>query len=89
MQEFHFFSDSSKRLPQVYKLVIWDETHKKLHSINFPGTKSILEVKQDVYDLTNIPVRHQFWSGWPPQAKDDVIISIAFKLRLSWRAVVY
>ena len=83
MQEFHFFSDSSKRLPQVYKLVIWDETHKKLHSINFPGTKSILEVKQDVYDLTNIPVRHQFWSGWPPQAKDDVIISIAFKLRLS------
>ena len=60
------------RMTQMYKLNIFDETHHQHHIVNFPGTKSLLEVKIDVSDLTNIPVRHQFWSGWPAEVTDDV-----------------
>ncbi|RXN34595.1 FAS-associated factor 1 [Labeo rohita] len=29
------------------------------------------EVKRNISDLTNIPVRHQQWDGWPASASDD------------------
>lgn len=59
-------------MTQTYRLNINDITHNQLHTINFPGTKTISEVKRDVSDLTNIAVRYQIWSGWPPQMTDDV-----------------
>ena len=65
-------------MTQTYKLSIFDETHHQLHVVNFPGTKSLLEVKIDISDLTAIPVRHQFWSGWPTPTTDDVIHSLIF-----------
>lgn len=30
------------------------------------------QVKRNVSDLTNIPVRHQQWEGWPASASDSV-----------------
>ncbi|KAG2463989.1 FAF1 factor, partial [Polypterus senegalus] len=30
-------------------------------------------VKRNIYDLTNIPVRHQQWEGWPSSARDDSV----------------
>lgn len=61
-------------MTQTYSLIIFDATHKQSHTVNFPGTKTLLEVKLDVSDLTNIPVRYQLWNGWPPSATDDVCI---------------
>lgn len=63
---------SFSRMTQTYRLSIFDATHNQMHEINFPGTKTVLEVKRDISDLTNIPVRHQLWSGWPSQITDDV-----------------
>ena len=31
-----------------------------------------LQVKSEVYALTNIEVRHQEWSGWPDLVNDEV-----------------
>lgn len=31
-----------------------------------------LQVKQDVYPVSDIPVRHQVWTGWPEAAEDKV-----------------
>lgn len=33
----------------------------------------LLQVKRNVSDLTNIPVRHQQWEGWPASASDDSV----------------
>ena len=59
-------------MTQTYRLNILDVTHNQTHTINFPGIKTLLEVKLDVSDLTNIPVRYQLWTGWPPNTTDDV-----------------
>lgn len=70
-------------MTQTYRLSIFDITHNQTHTINFPGTKTLLEVKRDVSDLTSIPVRNQSWNGWPPLVTDDVglrrkILSVNF-----------
>ncbi|KAL5022519.1 hypothetical protein ScPMuIL_001674 [Solemya velum] len=41
--------------------------------LKFPGSKSIQDVKASVYTLTDVPVRHQIWSGWPASLKDDSV----------------
>ena len=43
--------------------------------MNFPGTQTIGEVKQDVYNLTDIPQRLQEWEGWPPDVANDDAVS--------------
>lgn len=58
-------------LTRTYTLSVLDETRCKDYSLKFPGTKTVGEVKTDVYSLTDIPVRHQVWSGWPSTLKDD------------------
>lgn len=45
--------------------------------LNFPGTKTILEVKIDLHAITNIPVRHQKWSGWPANTNNSTPLSDA------------
>lgn len=34
---------------------------------------SFLQVKRNISDLINIPVRHQQWEGWPVSASDDSV----------------
>ncbi|CAN8004083.1 unnamed protein product [Ixodes hexagonus] len=58
-------SSATATEPLQVRLNITDETTRGQYSINFPSTKTFLEVKQDVSDLTSIPVRHQRWTGWP------------------------
>lgn len=54
-----------------YLLLIHDETGSKDFSLRFPGGKRIREVKGDIHDLTSIPVRHQHWTGWPPNIDQE------------------
>lgn len=52
--------------PPSYQLhVTVVSENNRIIPLNFPGTKTILEVKSDVYTVTSIPVRHQIWVGWP------------------------
>lgn len=58
-------------LNQNFLLVISHREAQRDYSLNFPGTRTIQEVKRNISDLTNIPVRHQQWEGWPASASDD------------------
>ncbi|KAF7667085.1 hypothetical protein LDENG_00078900 [Lucifuga dentata] len=58
-------------LNQNFLLVISHHEAQRDYSLNFPGSRTIQEVKRNVSDLTNIPVRHQQWEGWPVSASDD------------------
>ncbi|KAJ4448215.1 hypothetical protein ANN_10229 [Periplaneta americana] len=64
-------SNIAERLTQSYTLNVHDESQQKNYSLKFLGSKTVLEVKTDVYTLTDIPVRHQVWTGWPAQMKND------------------
>ncbi|PNF19491.1 FAS-associated factor 1 [Cryptotermes secundus] len=64
-------SSTAERLIQPYTLNVHDESQQKNYSLKFLGSKTVLEVKTDVYTLTDIPVRHQVWTGWPSQLKND------------------
>lgn len=66
------FNSTVAAITQTYRLSITDTTHNQSYTINFPGTTTLLEVKVNVSDLTNIPVRNQSWIGWPSQVTDDV-----------------
>ncbi|XP_051964959.1 FAS-associated factor 1-like isoform X2 [Xyrauchen texanus] len=58
---------------QNYLLVIRHCEAQRDYSLNFPASKTIQEVKRNISDLTNIPVRHQQWDGWPASASDDLM----------------
>uniref|UniRef100_UPI003AAD6C2B FAS-associated factor 1 isoform X2 n=1 Tax=Centroberyx gerrardi TaxID=166262 RepID=UPI003AAD6C2B len=58
-------------LNQNFLLVISHREAQRDYSLNFPGSRTIQEVKRNISDLTNIPVRHQQWEGWPASATDD------------------
>lgn len=62
---------TSDRLAQEYVLNIRDEIHNRTYKLKFPGTRTVLEVKSDVFTLIDIPVRNQHWIGWPPALKND------------------
>ncbi|TNN74382.1 FAS-associated factor 1 [Liparis tanakae] len=64
-------SDLQESLNQNFLLVISHREAQRDYSLNFPGSRTIQEVKRNVSDLTNIPVRHQQWDGWPASATDD------------------
>lgn len=56
---------------QNYLLIINHREAQRDYNLNFPASKTIQEVKRNISDLTNIPVRHQQWDGWPASASDD------------------
>ncbi|XP_046751610.1 FAS-associated factor 1 isoform X1 [Diprion similis] len=62
---------TSDRLAQEYVLNIRDEVHNRSYKLKFLGTRTVLEVKTDLFTLTDIPVRNQHWIGWPPTLKND------------------
>lgn len=64
-------SDVLDRLKLDYTLNIKDETQNNDYILKYPGVKSILDVKTDVYTFTNIPTRHQVWTGWPESLKEE------------------
>lgn len=67
--------EEDQRLTQMFKLNVTNETSHKQISINYLGNKTIQDVKQDVFSFTDIPVRHQVWTGWPPKATDAMTLA--------------
>lgn len=64
----------SNRMTQTYTLNVKDEVNNKTYKLKFPGTRTVLEVKSDVYSLIDVPVRNQQWKGWPSSLKDDNVV---------------
>lgn len=68
-----------ERLTQTFKLhiLLGNTTNTIPLQLNFPGTRSIGDVKKDVYAVTNIAVRHQQWLGWPSDVSDDTALALS------------
>jgi len=70
--------DVVQKLNQNYELIILDEVTGTRHSLKYPGAKSVLDLKTDLFELSNIPARRQEWSGWPNALPNDsVLIGLA------------
>jgi len=61
------------RLLQTFTLNIRYTDRDASYKLNFPGSRTIQEVKGDVYSLIDVPVRHQVWMGWPDDASDETM----------------
>ena len=66
---------SSDPAPLSYQLNIHLTNENRTLSLNFPSTKTVLEIKTDIYAVTRIPVRHQVWNGWPEQSNNSKKLS--------------
>ncbi|MFT7808877.1 FAS-associated factor 1-like [Arapaima gigas] len=60
-------------LNQNFLLVVSHREAQRDYTLNFPGSRTVQEVKRNISDLTNIPVRHQHWEGWPATVTDDSV----------------
>ncbi|KAG5894965.1 hypothetical protein JTB14_023313 [Gonioctena quinquepunctata] len=65
----------TEKLNGTYTLNVKYEN--KTFNLKYQGTKTILEVKGDVYTLTNVHVRNQIWSGWPPNIDDNTMLALS------------
>ncbi|CAG9564208.1 unnamed protein product [Danaus chrysippus] len=65
----------AERLTTTYELLVkYDERE---YTLKYPGTKTVQEVKNDLYSLTDIPVRYQVWTGWPTvSGLDDTVLAM-------------
>lgn len=69
---FYLLSSFSERLGQSYILEITDTDENHVYSLRYEGSKTIFDVKQGIFALTNIPPRQQKWSGWSVDGDDHV-----------------
>ncbi|CAK1550719.1 unnamed protein product [Leptosia nina] len=65
----------AERLTTTYALHIKHEDRE--YTLKYLGTKTVQEVKNDLFSLTDIPVRHQVWTGWPNvTGLDDTVLAM-------------
>lgn len=50
---------------ETYQLRIKYTNEDRYLTLNFPASKTIVEIKNDLYAVLKIPVRFQQWKGWP------------------------
>ena len=51
------------------------DSTKRTFNLNFRPTYSVLNVKLDVSQLSDIPVSRQKWTGWPEGITDDLTLA--------------
>lgn len=59
-------SEIERRNNETFTLNIVQQPEGKTLQLMFPGRQTVLDVKTGVHNITNIPVRYQDWTGWPP-----------------------
>lgn len=59
----------------TYTLHIHIEPENRMLKLNFPAQQDILSIKNSVYTVTDIPVRHQVWSGWPSNVTNHTTLA--------------
>lgn len=65
---------SADPLP-MYQLRIKYTNENRELNLNFPGTKTILDIQNDVYAVLKVPVRFQRWTGWPEYSSNTTKLS--------------
>lgn len=63
--------------PAMFQLRIRYTNENRELNLNFPASKTVLEVKNDIYAVLRIPVRHQQWVGWPDNCTNTTKLSEA------------
>ncbi|XP_013397035.1 FAS-associated factor 1 [Lingula anatina] len=66
-------SNILERLSQNFTLNIRFRDKDTTYKLNFPGSRTVKEVKNDVGDVIDVPVRLQKWTGWPDSASDETM----------------
>jgi FAS-associated factor 1 len=51
--------------PPMYQLRILYTNENRTLNLNFASSKTLLDIKNDIYAVLKVPVRHQKWTGWP------------------------
>jgi hypothetical protein len=73
------FSDDvefvSAEPPPVYQLRIHFTNDNRTQNLNFPSSKTILDIKNDLFAVFHVPVRHQVWVGWPAGSSNSTRLS--------------
>ncbi|KAG5682038.1 hypothetical protein PVAND_011429 [Polypedilum vanderplanki] len=58
-----------------YQLRIYLTNENRYLNLNFAPSKTLLEIKNDVFAVLKTPVRFQVWEGWPSNATNDSKLS--------------
>jgi FAS-associated factor 1 len=61
--------------PPMYQLRILYTNEDRTLNLNFASSKTIIEIKNDIYAVLKVPVRHQVWVGWPQNSSNDTMLS--------------
>ncbi|XP_060658983.1 FAS-associated factor 1 isoform X1 [Drosophila nasuta] len=67
--------ESTQRLDKIFKLHIVVEPEGRRTTLSIEGKTTIEELKTKVYYITNTPVRHQEWSGWPSGCDNETTLA--------------
>lgn len=57
--------------PPRFQLRIRYTNENKELNLNFPASKTVIEIKNDIYAVLKVPVRHQIWVGWPENSSNS------------------
>jgi hypothetical protein len=58
-----------------YQLRIYYTNEDRYLNLNFPATKTLIDIKNDLNAVLKIPVRFQKWEGWPANASNATKLS--------------
>lgn len=61
--------------PTMYQLRIRYTNENRELNLNFPASRTLLEIKNDIYSVLKVPVRHQVWTGWPENSSNATKLS--------------
>lgn len=59
----------------MYQLRIRYTNENKDLNLNFPASKTLLDIKNDIYAVLKVPVRYQNWTGWPADSSNATKLS--------------
>lgn len=68
----NFYPEEKEDYQLIITVLKTDGTEDQTYELNFRPAQTILKVKKDVHDITNIPVRYQKWEGWPETVYDNL-----------------
>lgn len=64
---------------ETFQLRIKYTNENRTLTLNFPATKSVLDIKNDLYAVLKVPVRFQQWKGWPDTSTNTSKLSEIFQ----------
>ena len=60
---------------QLLRVTVFNEYTDEPLSLNFPGSYTVLQLKDAVAIYTGIPEPRQDWTGWPSGVQNDITLN--------------